>query len=253
VTEPAEILPGGEGLDLLAGPPEPISTEPATEATEFATAADHEAPLPTADIAPPMQQYTVRPGDTLSSIATLLLGNHSRYIELFEANRDILATPDDLQVGMVLNVPGNVVNGALILPDDVSRPPEVAVEHDVSAPAAQPITNQEDATPHDSSGERVRRFRPSRSPHIPAQPVSRTSTPGLPPMDATDRSPVAPPESEAAVQTYTVRRGDTLEQIAVQAYGDARAVRDLLDANREVVSDPRRLRPGMALTLPERD
>ena len=252
VTEPAEIVPGGEGLDLLAGPPEPISTESDIVATERAADADHESPLPLADIAPPMQQYTVRPGDTLSSIAALLLGNHSRYIELFESNREILATPDDLQVGMVLNVPGTVVEDALILPDDVSRPSEVAAQSPVTVPADPPVTIQENATPTDASGERARRFRPARSPLIPAQPVSRSSTLDLPPMDATDRGTGAAPASEAKVQTYTVRRGDTLEQIAVKAYGDARAVRDILDANREVVSDPRRLRPGMTLALPER-
>ena len=37
-----------------------------------------------------------------------------------------------------------------------------------------------------------------------------------------------------------MRRGDTLEQIAVRTYGDARAVRDILDANGHL-GDPRRL------------
>ena len=39
----------------------------------------------------------------------MLLGNHARYIELFNANREILATPDDLQPGMVLMVPATIV------------------------------------------------------------------------------------------------------------------------------------------------
>ncbi|MBL8849858.1 MAG: LysM peptidoglycan-binding domain-containing protein [Planctomycetaceae bacterium] len=245
VIEPAEILPGGDGgSELLAGPPEPIPTE--LVATEPAGDAAQAVPLPEARISAPMQQYTVRPGDTLSSIAAHLLGNHSRYIELFEANREILPTPDDLQVGMVLNVPGTVAAAALKLPGDAAQSREIVVEEVVEEPVAVP----ESGTPADSSADRARRFRPARSPLIPAQPVSQTNATGLPAMDASDRS--SAPAVEPETRTYTVRRGDTLEQIAVKSYGDARAVRDILDANREAVSDPRRLRPGMTLVLPPR-
>lgn len=50
--------------------------------------------------------YTVQPGDTLSGIATRFLGNSKRYYEIFEANQNLLATPDALKIGMVLAIPG---------------------------------------------------------------------------------------------------------------------------------------------------
>ena len=114
---PEMIVPGGDDeSELLAGPPAPIATTVAASeplADEF----DHELPATAADagprnktpsaateaIAPASRHYTVRPGDTLSSLAAVLLGNHARYIELFNANREILATPDDLRPGMVLD------------------------------------------------------------------------------------------------------------------------------------------------------
>ena len=52
------------------------------------------------------QVYQVQPGDTLSVLAGRFLGSSRRYLELYEANRDVLSSPDDLQVGMLLKIPG---------------------------------------------------------------------------------------------------------------------------------------------------
>jgi LysM domain len=51
------------------------------------------------------QVYRVQAGDTLSGLAGRFLGSTRRYLELYEANRDVLSSPDDLQVGMRLKVP----------------------------------------------------------------------------------------------------------------------------------------------------
>jgi len=61
------------------------------------------ATLPTTQ--PREQTYTVAPGDTLSSIATKYYGDASKYQKIFEANKDILKTPDSLQVGQKLRIP----------------------------------------------------------------------------------------------------------------------------------------------------
>lgn len=57
--------------------------------------------------APPQgfSQYTVGRGDTLSSIALDTLGDSERYMEIYNANRDILKDPDALRKGMVLKIP----------------------------------------------------------------------------------------------------------------------------------------------------
>ena len=51
--------------------------------------------------------YTVVPGDTLSKIAAAHLGSKSRASvnAIFEANRSVLSSPDDLKAGLILIVP----------------------------------------------------------------------------------------------------------------------------------------------------
>lgn len=49
--------------------------------------------------------YTVQEGDTLWGISIKLYGTPARVQALFEANRDILPSPDALRIGMVLKTP----------------------------------------------------------------------------------------------------------------------------------------------------
>ena len=49
--------------------------------------------------------YTVKAGDTLSSIARDRLGNANAYPKIFEANRDQLSDPDKIKPGQVLKIP----------------------------------------------------------------------------------------------------------------------------------------------------
>jgi nucleoid-associated protein YgaU len=50
--------------------------------------------------------YTVKPGDTLSKIAKEFYGNANEYNRIFEANQDKLQSPDKIQVGQELVIPG---------------------------------------------------------------------------------------------------------------------------------------------------
>ena len=49
--------------------------------------------------------HTVVRGDTLSAIAKKALGNANRYMEIFEANKPMLAHPDKIYPGQVLRIP----------------------------------------------------------------------------------------------------------------------------------------------------
>jgi len=53
----------------------------------------------------PAQTYTVREGDSLSEIAQRLLGSARFYQAIYECNRDVLQSPDDIRPGMVLKIP----------------------------------------------------------------------------------------------------------------------------------------------------
>ncbi len=53
----------------------------------------------------PVRTWTVRRGDTLGAIAQREYGSIVYADLIFEANRDILRSPDDLDIGMVLRLP----------------------------------------------------------------------------------------------------------------------------------------------------
>ncbi len=49
--------------------------------------------------------YTVQAGDTLSNISRKVYGRKSRWREIYDANRDRMATPESLRPGQVLRIP----------------------------------------------------------------------------------------------------------------------------------------------------
>lgn len=63
------------------------------------------APTTTVNNTPAIRMHTVQKGDTLSSISARYLGRESRYLEIFEANRDQLEDANGLKLGMQLKIP----------------------------------------------------------------------------------------------------------------------------------------------------
>ena len=51
-------------------------------------------------------------------------------------------------------------------------------------------------------------------------------------------------------QTYTVKSGDTLSKISQQFYGEASLYNNIFEANRDKLSDPNKIQPGMVLRIP---
>lgn len=54
----------------------------------------------------------------------------------------------------------------------------------------------------------------------------------------------------AAGRTYTVKSGDTLSGIAKEHLGDASKYTKIFEANRDVLSDPDKIKPGQVLKIP---
>ena len=50
-------------------------------------------------------EYVVQYGDTLSEISAKFLGSPTRYKEIYEANKDRMASPDRLRVGKAIRIP----------------------------------------------------------------------------------------------------------------------------------------------------
>jgi nucleoid-associated protein YgaU len=51
------------------------------------------------------QTYTVKPGDTLSKIAQQFYGDSSKYMKIFDANKDKLKDPNMIHPGQQLTIP----------------------------------------------------------------------------------------------------------------------------------------------------
>ncbi len=105
LTDPRYLRPG---MRLrIPGSDESDVAELANEALRGSTGSA--APSPSErqpPAAPPAgRTYTVRSGDSLYRIAERTMGSGNRYHELFEANKDKLASPDDIREGMVLRIP----------------------------------------------------------------------------------------------------------------------------------------------------
>lgn len=74
-----------------------ISEEPET--------ADQDQPPEPAEPTPGKQTYTVQPGDTLWKISETHYGDGSKYMKIFEANTDLLESPDRIFPGQELVIP----------------------------------------------------------------------------------------------------------------------------------------------------
>ncbi|WP_373652635.1 MULTISPECIES: LysM peptidoglycan-binding domain-containing protein [unclassified Schlesneria] len=93
--------------------------------------------------------HVVQRGETLSSIASKVLGSSSRFQELFAANQDQLKDPNDVRVGMTLRLPEaqdvssrGAVQGPS-LPDARSKSPVTIREIDIEEATAG-VTVQEE-------------------------------------------------------------------------------------------------------------
>jgi nucleoid-associated protein YgaU len=59
------------------------------------------------------------------------------------------------------------------------------------------------------------------------------------------------PEEVKAQKFHIVRKGETLSNISYKYYGSAGKWQKIYNANRKAIKDPRKLRPGTKLIIPE--
>jgi nucleoid-associated protein YgaU len=60
----------------------------------------------------------------------------------------------------------------------------------------------------------------------------------------------APEGDNPYAQYYVVKSGDTLSKIAEEFYGDKMLYDRIFDANRNLLSDPNKIKPGQKLLIP---
>jgi hypothetical protein len=97
---PSRELPTGSKVPLVDGP-----TESAGRNKPPDPGAAPSAPTAVTTSPETFRTHAIQPGDTLSDLASVYLGSADRYDEIFDCNRDVLSSPDHLQVGVVLQIP----------------------------------------------------------------------------------------------------------------------------------------------------
>lgn len=88
---------------------------------------------------------------------------------------------------------------------------------------------------------------PPRAALTSKDPVARLpqTSQTTPPKEITRTEPVR------KNRTYTVQKGDMLERIARRKLGDGRRANEIFEMNRDQLSSPDDIQPGMVLKLPE--
>jgi hypothetical protein len=104
---PAQTLAGtvAFAMPIIPAPPAPNPQQSLTPQGDSVPAPARVETPPKEPKRPVPQIYTVQPGDTLSAIAIRVLGDGQRYLEIYETNKDRLATPHDLKIGLELRMP----------------------------------------------------------------------------------------------------------------------------------------------------
>lgn len=236
--------------------------------------------------------HRVQPGDTLTGIASHYLGSSSRYVEIYDANRDTLKTPNDLRAGMLLRIPAQT-RSARKMNAPTTGPEAYNIDRRGTYP--QNSRNGGAATNRRIESTSVgfqqprsgtdalnrlpsKKFMPvNRSPFSPRtlqgdptpskpRPLSQVPPGDLPEMrmqyfpkgEAGDETsdmkiiPMKTPEKQvpATGRLHRVKRGETLESIALKNYGSRAQSQKIFAANRDRLRSPDGLREGITILLP---
>jgi len=179
-------------------------------------------------------------------------------MEIYNLNKDVLNNPNDLRVGMKLRIP----------PENSSRSgsAQAALTQKISTSRnlqSKPWNSEDRSETTDSPRpEQISslRFVPvHRNPFQPGKrrPYGRSYRWASSSHSNRDLSQKPPQElrngdvfARDNLKRYTIRRGDSLEKIAVKFYGRRSAVQRLIEANRDVISNPHTIHPGVEIVLP---
>ena len=143
---PAHVIAGNEA-QLQAGVPDPIQFPRDPEPTPIDPGqfpAEVVAPSePEPEPVVPTRTYRVKSGDFLSTIAENELGDHRKWNVLFNANRHLMRTENDLKPGMELIIP--IESGDEVTP--AAQTPTPAATSTVVAPTTDPVVPRSEAPP----------------------------------------------------------------------------------------------------------
>ena len=100
-----EKLTKGEEAEVRSGAEFGVILNQSVSLPRFAETGSEADNEYVASPSPGGQSYVVRRGDTLAKISIRFYGTSSRYLDIYEANRDKLASPSSIEVGQTLMIP----------------------------------------------------------------------------------------------------------------------------------------------------
>ncbi len=114
---PDSTEPAVAGPSAVPAPKDvPGSAEPGSPFPSVPSGSEPPAPKADAFVPPAeFEEYVVKYGDTLSGIAEKFLGSQGKYMQIFEANKDRMSSPDRLEVGKPLRIPKVASNSGVPL------------------------------------------------------------------------------------------------------------------------------------------
>lgn len=234
--------------------------------------------------------YTVAPGDNLSKIALHQYGSKSRatVASIFEANRDVLSSPDAVRFGMKLVLPDlpGMQKAAESPKKELTAP--VSAKPDEGKPASKLVPTSQaptktadsakpdpkktaDSTKRDSKKTVVAKNSKEKTPapkKLAASTKESTDMAAIPPAQApavstitnvteVDASKAEKPAARAkkdasadGFRSYQVKKNDRYVSIARDQLGDGSRWRELHELNKDKFPDPQQIREGVRIKLP---
>jgi len=233
----SEPLPAVPAAEQVAKEAEPSPAQPAEQAAEPLPQEKPETAKSEPPRTAPSKEYVVAEGDTLGGIAKKFYGpqegnKNANITRLFEANRQILKSVDDIYVGQKLTIPSLGASG----------------------PAANKSENEgslssslfEKAVAIGKKAGILKADSPRKSGSAPSTGTVQTSSlaPKAGKAKPAGQSPTRPAGS------YVVQEGDSLSRIAARQLGDANRYLEIAKLN--ALKDPDSLTVGTPLKMPAR-
>jgi len=175
--------------------------------------------------------HVIASGETLTKVARKYYNDGNMWKQLAAYNPGVTGKNGLVQVGAKLRIPATAV---LVRKPAEARPPvrepaPVVTASEQSKPVVRPETKMlpKDAVTNPKAGK--------------SSTVTKAEKVKLP-----EAKPV-----KAGSATYTVKKGDTLREIAQKQLGSVARADEIIQLNRKVIKDPNNVPAGAILTLPK--
>jgi nucleoid-associated protein YgaU len=218
--DPADVV-AQNTVEVLKQTPDLVSHTPAPQPAAEPKI-EIKRPKPPRPVSPKV--YTVTDGDNLAKIAKKFYGaeegnKRTNIMRIFEANRGVLASPDEVGVGQHLLIPPTVTSRTVVSDNSATKTEDSADQNKTKGTLASVLFEKAE-----SIGRKV---------------LQADDTPKEKPKPAPSRQ-------------YVVQDGDYLWKIAARELGNGSRYKEIAKLNADVLDDETKLPIGTTLKLPAR-